>query len=371
VNQSFCGENLNQSRIRVAILVCSRVVGGHEYQVAALAQSLAAHVSVSVYINQPDHASLFNSSELKVCLKEGQLLRPGTVLIQYLDGWRRRNVIRSLVESYDYVIVSAGAVEAAIAAGVALRGYKPMSMYLPFFYDRVPVWGWTGHLYNCILARSCRLYDRIITINRIQAYVIRAFSGVSTFVVPNKIREVQRPVEQGPPRLVFVGRLDQQKRVDELMHWLDSEANPVRELVLIGDGPLRQQLANQALTLTFLNCSFLGWRGPEEQDRLIRSNDILVLNSLLEGEPLVIREARFRSMKIVARDIIGVRGVTTCSERYTSQDELIDLLLKFSNPNFPKYASPYGSMANESNYKRASSIFKLYNLISRNLPSII
>jgi len=272
-------------RIRVAILVCSRIIGGHEYQVAALAKSLAAHVSVSVYVNQPEHASLFNNPELTVYVKEGQLLRLGTFVAQYFDGWRRRNAIRSLVESHDYVIVSAGAVEAAIATGVALRGYKPMSMYLPFFYDRVPVWGWTGHLYNCILAGSCRLYDRIITINRIQAYVIRAFCGVSTSVVTNKIREVQPPVEHGPPRLVFVGRLDHQKRVDELMQWLDTGANPVKELLLVGDGPLRTQLEQQAQTLSYLKCSFLGWKRPEEQDRLIRSSDILVLNSLLEGEP--------------------------------------------------------------------------------------
>ena len=108
-----------------------------------------------------------------------------------------------------------------------------------------------------------------------------------------------------------------------------------------------------------------------EQDRLIRSNDILVLNSLLEGEPLVIREACFRSMKIVARDITGVRGVATYSERYISQANSSIFSLQFSNPNFPKYASPSSSMSNESNYKRASAIFKLYNLISRNLSEII
>lgn len=361
MNQSFYYQQADPLRIRVAILVCSRVLGGHEYQVAALAQSLAAHVSVSVYVNQPDHASLFNAPELNVCLKEGQLLRPGKLLTQYLDGWCRRNAIRSLVESHDYVIVSAGAVEAAIAAGVALRGYKPMSMYLPFFYDRVPVWGWFGHLYNFILARSCRLYDHIITINRIQAYVIRAFSGVLTFIVPNKIREVQSAVEQGPARLIFVGRLDHQKRLDELMHWLDLDTNPVKELLLIGDGPWRQQLEHQAKAMKYLKCSFLGWRNPKEQDQLIFKNDILVLNSLLEGEPLVIREARLRGMKIVTRDIIGVRGVTTRSERYASQDELINLLLKFTNPNFPKSGSPPGSVINESNYKRAAAIHKLIN----------
>lgn len=326
MNQSFFYRQPDPTRIRIAILVCSRVIGGHEYQVAALAQSLAAHVSVSVYINHPDHVSLFNARELKVCLKEGQLLRPGTLLTQYLDGWRRRNEIRNLVESYDYVIVGAGTVEAAIAAGVAIRGYKPMSMYLPFFYDRVPVWGRTGHLYNCILARFCRLYDRIITINRIQAYVIRAFSGVSTFVITNKIRQVKCPVEQGPARLIFVGRLDYQKRVDELLRWLDTDANPVPELVLIGDGPLRTQLEQQAKTLSYLKCSFLGWKRPEDQDRLIQSSDILVLNSLLEGEPLVIREARAKGMKIVVRSITGTRGVTSPAERFANREQFLQRL---------------------------------------------
>jgi len=358
-------------RIRVAILVCSRIIGGHEYQVAALAKSLAAHVSVSVYVNQPEHASLFNNPELTVYVKEGQLLRLGTFVAQYFDGWRRRNAIRSLVESHDYVIVSAGAVEAAIATGVALRGYKPMSMYLPFFYDRVPVWGWTGHLYNCILAGSCRLYDRIITINRIQAYVIRAFCGVSTSVVTNKIREVQPPVEHGPPRLVFVGRLDHQKRVDELMQWLDTGANPVKELLLVGDGPLRTQLEHHAQMLTYLKCSFLGWRSPEEQDRLIRSNDILVLNSLLEGEPLVIREARARGMKIAARDIVGTRGVTARTERYKSQSELHSCILKFIDSISSDKFHNIIPLINEANIKRAFEVKEIANLISLRAESDI
>ena len=322
---------IDTSRIRVAILVCSRVIGGHEYQVAALAQSLSSHVSVSVYVNQPEHVSLFNALKLDIHIKKDLLLQPGRLVTQCLDGLRRRNSIRSIVESHDYVIVSAGAVEAAIAVGIALRGFKPMSMYLPFFYDRVAIWGWIGYFYNCILAKFCRLFGSIIAINRIQAKVIRAFSGVPIFVVNNKIREVKPPLEQGPARLVFVGRLDQQKRVDELMSWLDTEANPIKELILIGEGPLRSQLEQLAKKHIYLKCKFLGWRLPDEQDRLIRSTDILVLNSLLEGEPLVVREARARGMNIVVRNIIGTRGVTSPAERFSTQGQLLLRLSTIAN----------------------------------------
>lgn len=331
-------QTIDTSRIRVAILVCSRVIGGHEYQVAALAQSLSTHVSVSVYVNQPEHVSLFNDLKLDIHIKKDLLLRPGKLVTQCVDGVRRRNSIRSIVVSHDYVIVSAGAVEAGIAVGIALRGFKPMSMYLPFFYDRVAIWGWIGHFYNCILAKSCRLFGSIITINSIQAKVIRAFSGVPTFVVNNKIREVKPPLEQGPVRLVYVGRLDLQKRVDELMSWLDTEANPVKELILIGEGPLRPQLELQAEKLIYLKCTFLGWRCPDEQDRFIRSTDILVLNSLLEGEPLVVREARARGMNIVVRNITGTRGVTSPAERFSTQDQLLLRLSTITNEEAMNYS---------------------------------
>ena len=311
---------------RIAILVCTNVIGGHEFQSSELARSLAKHALVTVFVNRSEHAKLFVDAELDVQLSEGMLLKTGWLPMQFTGGFFRRHTIRELVNNFDQVIVCAGAVEAGVAVGVALSGYKPISMYLPFFYDRVAVWGWKGYVYNCILARTCRLFNRIITINRIQARVIRAFSGVPTCVVTNKVREVKPPVVYGPARLLFVGRLDHQKRVDELMHWLDSVTNPLNELVLIGDGPLRQELEDHAKTLTYLKCTFLGWKDADEQDKLFHLNDILVINSLLEGEPLVVREARIRGLNIVARHIVGTRGVTSRNERFRTQDQLLSRL---------------------------------------------
>lgn len=312
------------SEKRVALLICSNVVGGHEFQAAALSRSLARHVELTIFVNRPEHAPLFEGTGVQIRVAEGQLLTSGPLPRQLLDGWRRRAQLRRLVSEFAHVVVSAGAVEAGVAVGTSLRGQVPLSMYLPFFYDRVTVWGWQGHLYNCVLGVTCRLFDRIVTINRIQARVIRAFTQVPTLVVSNEIRPVNPPVEAGPTRLVFIGRLDHQKRVGELLEWLDHPDNPIRELLLIGDGPLRRPLEDQAHGLKHLRCQFMGWMGPQEQDRLLRATDVLVLNSLLEGEPLVVREARARGMRIVVRDIVGTRGVSSWKERFRTDRQLIN-----------------------------------------------
>jgi len=329
------------SRTRVALLACTNVIGGHEFQAAALGRSLMAHVELTVFVNREAHAAVFRDVGLDVRVAEGLLLGPGSLPHQCVAGWRRRAQIRALVDGFDHVIVSAGAVEAGVAAGVAVKGYKPVSMYLPFFYDRVPVWGWKGHLYNCILSRACRLFDRIVTINRIQARVIHAFADVRTTVVRNQVRHVDAPsASTAPARLVFIGRLDHQKRIGELIDWLDFEGNPYQELCIVGDGPLRTELEAQAGACRHLRCTFHGWVSPAAQDALLHAHDVLVLNSLLEGEPLAIREAQLRGMRVIARDIVGVRGVTRPFQRYADAAGLRSLLLETAPPTADEADTP-------------------------------
>ncbi|MFO1369773.1 MAG: glycosyltransferase [Marinagarivorans sp.] len=348
----------------VALLACTNVVGGHEFQAAALAKSLAEHVSVTVFVNNAEEQLPFEALGLDVRNTYGILLIPGALPKQILNGWLRRAAIRSLVADYSHVIVSAGAVEAAVAVGVALRGHKALSMYLPSFFDRVPLWGWKGHLYNCLLGAACKLYDRIITINRIQALVIRGFTRIPTSVVNNLIRPVDIPDEQGAARLVYVGRMDTQKRLDELLEWLDTGQNPIKELLLFGDGPERVSLELQAKKMRYLRCTFYGWATPEEQDRLIRSSDILVLNSLLEGEPLVIREGRARGMRIMVRNIVGTRGVTFRHERFNTKQELLDNLERISLESLLTGSVHKERSAHQANDKRKNRIIALVRSIS-------
>jgi glycosyltransferase involved in cell wall biosynthesis len=347
----------------IAILICSNVIGGHELQAAELGKSLAKHASVTFLLNKFDHAPVFEATGLEVRILDGLLLEPGKLPFQFFNGWRHRSMVRELVKNYDHIIVSAGTVEAGISAGFCFYNYKSNSLYLPSFCDRVPIWGWPGYIYNCILAASCKFFDQLIVINKIQARIIYAFTSVPTLVVENQIRKVTPSNHNGPSRLVFVGRLDAIKRINELIVWLDSEANPIKQLLLIGDGPLRQELEELAKNCRYLNCSFLGWMSPNEQDQLIRSSDVLVLNSLVEGEPMVIREGRLRGMNFAVRNINGVRGVTLKKERFNSQKELMGILSRLSSQSKHQEGFDWKGDQIKNEKRRLNSILMLHSRI--------
>jgi glycosyltransferase involved in cell wall biosynthesis len=309
-------------KAKIAVLACTNVIGGHEFQTATLVRDLVRHADVTVYVNQEAHHTMFAETGAVTVSLPGLLLRPGNLLKQVHAGLTSRASLRRHLGAPDMVLISAGAVEAGVGASIALYGWAPLSLYLPFFYDRVPVWGPTGYLYNFVLSRFCGFYRRIVTINRIQATVIRAMTGAETLVIPNLIRHVMPAPAEQTGRMLFVGRLDHQKRVDELIQWTDFAENPFKELVVIGDGPLRPLLEEQANRTRYVRVKFMGWQSSAEQDAMIDGNDVLVLNSLLEGEPLVIREARKRGNRILARSITGVRGVTKPGERFASKEDL-------------------------------------------------
>ncbi|MCB8747114.1 glycosyltransferase family 4 protein [Rhodoferax sp. U2-2l] len=332
---------------KIAVLICSNVIGGHEYQSGELVRDLMQFADVTVYVNRDEHQPIFLELGAKVISLPQQLLQPGKLPSYVWNGLRKRHELRKIIRGYNQIVVCAGAVEAGIAVSIALRGTAHLSMYLPFFFDRILIWGKVGHLYNAVLARFCRLYDQIITINRIQAKVIKNMTGVKTVIIPNVIRPVPVAPVLRNGKLLFIGRLDSQKRVDELLRWIDFPSNPFKEIIVIGDGPQRAIIEEVAATMKHVKVTFLGWLAAKEQDRVIDGNDVLILNSLLEGEPLVIRESNLRGIRVIARDIIGVRGVTHRQQRFDSVNGLQEILktLKLTRGHCPSFCSDKSTQA--------------------------
>lgn len=342
---------------RIALFVCTNVVGGHEYQAAELTKSLANDLNISVHLNSMKHAKLFEG--FKITVHDGALLRNGSLLWQILYGLKLRAKLKNLSENYDCVIISAGAIEASIATGIAFYGRVPTALYVPFFYDRVPEWGGVGALYNLILSRFMMLFDHVITINRVQEFIIKRHVALPTSVIPNKIRSVRVVNHPLSPRLVFIGRLAKQKRIEELLYWLDSRDNPIVEMLIVGDGEEHEHLAKVAHRLKYLKCEFLGWLNDESQDQLLGPGDILLLNSLLEGEPLVVREARLRRMYVLVRDISGVRGITRHNERFTSQDELIKKITALHEINSLPEIRDLGALREHMRNAKIASLIRI------------
>ena len=109
--------------------------------------------------------------------------------------------------------------------------------------------------------------------------------------------------------LAFVGRLDAVKGVPLLLEAL-AEARkslPDLRLTLVGDGPDREALLDQARALDLSEAvEFAGYLSQTEVAALLAYADCLVLPSFAEGVPVVLMEAMAARVPVVTTRIAGV-----------------------------------------------------------------
>ncbi|QAZ66032.1 glycosyltransferase family 4 protein [Solidesulfovibrio carbinolicus] len=122
--------------------------------------------------------------------------------------------------------------------------------------------------------------------------------------------------ESGPVRLVFVGRVVHQKGLDVLLTALARlPAGVDYELTIVGDGPLRGALTEQAAALGVLSrLRFAGWAGREAMPELLRRADLFVFPSRDEGMPNAVLEAMAAGLPVIATRISGNEEVVADGE---------------------------------------------------------
>ena len=110
-------------------------------------------------------------------------------------------------------------------------------------------------------------------------------------------------------RLLFVGRLAAVKGVPVLFQAMQDIAtdHPDMRLTLIGDGPERKALEDQARAMGLSGMvDFAGYRAQAEVAAALRETDILVLPSFAEGLPVVLMEALAARVPVLTTRIAGV-----------------------------------------------------------------
>lgn len=137
-------------------------------------------------------------------------------------------------------------------------------------------------------------------------------------------------------RLLLVGRLVHQKRVDRFLTVL-AKIRAIAEVpvsgLIVGDGPLRSILEQQAKALGLLPDG-VEFRGQVSDMRPIyKEADILVLTSDWEGTPNVILEAMASGLPVVATKVGGVPEVvqhelTGYLVHPDDEDSMVDVLLR-------------------------------------------
>ncbi len=112
----------------------------------------------------------------------------------------------------------------------------------------------------------------------------------------------------GRRRLVFCARLAEQKRPDLAVDAFSEVASefPEWDLVVVGDGPLREWLQYRVNTELRPRIQFTGFlRSPQEVAALYRCCDALVLSSDWEPWGVVVNEAVAAGLAVVSTDVVG------------------------------------------------------------------
>ena len=107
------------------------------------------------------------------------------------------------------------------------------------------------------------------------------------------------------PVIGTVGRLTALKRQDVLLKGFARLRHPTARLLIVGDGPAREELVNLAAQLGITTrVVFAGYR--ERPERALAAMDVFALTSDSEGMPLAVLEAWAAGKPVVATRVGGV-----------------------------------------------------------------
>lgn len=108
----------------------------------------------------------------------------------------------------------------------------------------------------------------------------------------------------------FVGRLGQEKGLTYLLEAFASLADSKCRLLIVGDGPQRDLLRDDAARIGLGDrVLFVGFQ--DDPDAWYPAMDVFVLPSLTEGTPMVLLEAMSSGLPVIATAVGGVPSIVT------------------------------------------------------------
>jgi glycosyltransferase involved in cell wall biosynthesis len=181
------------------------------------------------------------------------------------------------------------------------------------------------------LGRLVRSYSKVSVMTALTEEDGAAFTQAGL----NNVRSMPNPLAFWPETVVtgdgsvltYLGRLSAEKGVDLLIDaWsLIADRHPGWQLRIVGDGPEKQALHDQARDLA--GSDRIAWEPFTElaQD-VLHSSDVVVLPSRTEGLPLVLAEAGACGVPVVATDCSsGVRTLVGEGGTLTMRGDSRDL----------------------------------------------
>jgi glycosyltransferase involved in cell wall biosynthesis len=233
-------------------------------------------------------------------------------LVRFLKA-KRFDVVQTWIfaaNTYGRVAAQLAGVPVVVVAEMAVDLWKGRSQR---FVDRK-----LAHWCDRVVGNSHAVVDYYRDLGVPDGRLAMIYSGTAdTEPPPIDRRAIRAELGFDPeaPVVLFVGRLAEQKRVEDLLKAIDllQHVQPEMRTVIVGEGPLRERLLETARAFDLDGrVRFLGQRN--DVPRLMAAADVVVLPSAYEGLPNVVLEAmRFRK-PVVATAAPGTTEVVVANE---------------------------------------------------------
>ncbi len=224
-----------------------------------------------------------------------------------------------------------------------------------------------GPMFNSFLKFLLRKADLIFTLDKISTEQYRPYNKnviqvENSVVLPEGMSAVKKLHD--PARLLFVGRLSKIKGIDGILWALAAMGS--EELTIVGDGEEKENLLALTKELQIENrVHFTGAVNPAAVADIMDENDILIMNSSVEGKPMTIIEALSHGLPIVATPVGGIPEMVTVGENAVLTDGSEDTVLpavRMIEDHYEDFSSKALNAARKYDYKTVN--MKIYNSIS-------
>ena len=183
-------------------------------------------------------------------------------------------------------------------------------------------YSFTGHglelyKYTTMMAEKIEKAAFMVTISEYNRKFLRPFTRdpkkievVHCGIDPDHFRPPESGEERGVVRILSVARLERYKGMHVLLEAcekLRAEGGTDFQVIIVGDGPQREKLGEEAADRNLGDAISLPGAIPQEKvvDEY-RDSDIFVLPSFVEGIPVVLMEAMACELPVIGTEIYGI-----------------------------------------------------------------
>lgn len=224
------------------------------------------------------------------------------------------NRLTQLLTDKQFDIIHTHGYKSDIIGVIAARKAKIKSIVTPHGFEnakdfKLRTFIWLG-------CQAMKFADKVVPLSQqlLSDVLKMGVKKSKTLYIQNGVDLSEVEATPIPPRLVpnekrigFVGQMISRKNIYDILAIFDSlyKKNSHIRLVLLGDGDARVDLETYAKTLpSYEKIEFLGFR--EDRLSLLKSFDLFVMTSTLEGIPRCLMEATAAGIPVAAYNIPGI-----------------------------------------------------------------